>query len=129
VAPMIVPLFFFAAFTGALSAISHQPGWNYYSFSAFVFIFTLYMASMLFGVFTAFDVALDYQIGMGRRLMLSAPRRMAIVAGYLMIALGRAIIAQTVVWGVALITGMHVRGQPIQIAGIVAIALMLNVAV
>ncbi|MEA2271414.1 MAG: type transport system permease protein [Solirubrobacteraceae bacterium] len=128
VAPMIVPLFFFAAFAGALSAMGKSKSFGYYNFTAFVFVFVLYMASMLVGVFTAFDIASDFETGMGRRLMLAAPRRMAIVGGYLMVAFGRAVIANVVVWGVALAVGMPVRGSALQIAAIVALALLLNLA-
>jgi ABC-2 type transport system permease protein len=127
-APMIVPLFFFAAFTGALSVIGGSRGFDYYDFTAFVFVFVLYMATMLVGVFTAFDIAIDYESGMGRRLMLAAPRRMSIVAGYLLIGLGRGLVAIVVVWGIALATGMPVRGDPLEIAGLVALALLLNLA-
>lgn len=127
-APMIVPLFFFAAFTGALSVIGKQKDFVYYSFTTFVFVFVLYMAAMLVGVFTSFDIAIDYETGLGRRFMLAAPRRMAIVAGYVMIALGRGVIAVAVVWGIALVTGMSVRGGPIDIAALIALALLLNLA-
>ena len=128
VAPMIVPLFFFAAFAGALSAMGKSKSFGYYNFTAFVFVFVLYMAAMLVGVFTSFEIAGDFESGMGRRLMLAAPRRMAIVGGYLMVALGRAILAVTIVWGVALAVGMPVRGDALDIAAIVALALLLNLA-
>jgi ABC-type multidrug transport system permease subunit len=127
-APMVVPMFFFAAFTGALSVIGEQESFDYYDFTAFVFVFALYMATMLVGVFTAFDMAIDYESGLGRRFMMSAPARMAIVAGYLVIALGRGVVAAVVVWGIALATGMPVQGGPLEVAGIVALALLLNVA-
>ena len=126
-APMIVPLFFFAAFTGALSAVgSRQTG--YYSFTAFVFVFALYMAAMLVGVFTSFTIALDFESGLGNRLMLAAPKRMSIIGGYLVVALGRGVLAVAVVFGVAVAAGMEVKGSVLDIAALVALALMLNVA-
>jgi ABC-2 type transport system permease protein len=128
VAPIVVPLFFFAAFTGALSVIGQQKGFGYYDFTAFVFVFVFYMASVLVGVFTAFDIAIDYEIGMGRRYMLAAPRRMAIIGGYVMVAIWRALFAAAVVWGIALATGMPVRGNALEIAALVALALLLNLA-
>ena len=48
------------------------------------------MAAMFTGVFTAFEIANDYETGMGSRFMSAAPRRMAIVAGYVIFGLGRA---------------------------------------
>jgi ABC-type multidrug transport system permease subunit len=108
--PMLLPLFIFAAFT------------------AFQFVFVLYMAAMFAGVFTSFDIVFDYESGLGARLMLGAPRRMAIVSGYLIVALGRGLVAMAVVWAIALATGMPVRGDALEIAGIVVLALLLNVA-
>jgi ABC-type multidrug transport system permease subunit len=127
-APMIVPMFFFAAFTGALSAIGETQAFEYYDFTAFVFVFVLYMAAMLVGVFTAFEVAIDYETGLGRRLMLATPRRMAIVVGYVVIGLARGVLAVGVVWAVALATRMPVNGDPLDIAALVALALLLNLA-
>jgi ABC-2 type transport system permease protein len=126
--PMLFPLFFFAAFTGALSAVGDTSGFGYYNFTAFEFVLVLYMAAMFVGVFTAFDVALDYERGMGNRLMAAAPRRMAIVAGYSIVSLARAVVSITVVWIVALLAGMPVRGQAADIVALVALALLLNVA-
>ncbi len=127
-APMLVPLFFFAAFTGALSVIGTTKGFDYYDFTAFVFVFVLYMAAMLVAVFTAFEVAIDYETGLGRRLMLAAPRRMAIVAGYVIVGLARGLLAIGVVWAIALAVGMPVRGDALDIGAIVAMALLLNMA-
>jgi ABC-2 type transport system permease protein len=126
--PILLPLFFFAAFTGALSAVGDTKGFGYFNFTAFQFVFVLYMAAMFVGVFTAFDIATDYESGLGSRLMLAAPRRMAIVSGYLLVAVGRALLTIAVVWATALATGMPVRGGALEIAGLVALALLLNIA-
>jgi ABC-2 type transport system permease protein len=126
--PTMIPLFFFASFTGALSSLGETPGFDYYDFTAFEFVFVLYQAAMYVGIFTSFEIARDFQTGIGRRLMSATPQRMAIVAGYVISALGRGVIAVAVVWAVALITGMPVRGDVLEIAGIVALALLLNVA-
>jgi ABC-2 type transport system permease protein len=126
--PILFPLFFFGAFTGALSSVADTRGFGYYNFTAFEFVLVQYMAAMFAGVFTAFDVALDYERGMGSRLMSAAPRRMAIVAGYLIVSLVRAGVGIAVVWIVALVTGMPVRGGAQDIVAIVALALLLNIA-
>ena len=128
VPPMAIPLFFFAAFAGALSALGGTKGFGYYDYTAFQFVFVLYMATMFVGVFTAFDIAIDYESGLGRRLMLATPRRMAIVNGYLIFALLRGVFAVAVVWAIALATGLDVRGGAVEIAGLVALALLLNIA-
>ena len=126
--PMLIPLLIFAAFTGALSSLQNTGGFAYYNFTAFQFVFVLYMAAMFVGAFSSFEIAADFEGGMGNRLLLGAPRRMAIVGGYLVFALARFVLAMIVVWGVALATGMPVRGDALDVAGVVALALLLSVA-
>jgi ABC-2 type transport system permease protein len=128
VTPTMIPLFFFAAFTGALSSLGEAPGFDYYDYTAFQFVFVLYQAAIYIAIFTSFEMASDYQTGVARRMMSAAPRRMAIVGGYVISALGRGVVVVAVVWGVALIAGMPVRGSAVEIAGLVALALLLNVA-
>ncbi len=127
--PVIIPLLFFAAFTGALSSVSHTQGFHYYNYTAFQFVFALYEGMILVGVFTSFDVARDFEGGFSSRMMVAAPRRMLIVLGYVIVCVGRAAITAAVLWGVALAAGMPVRGSAIDIVGLVALALMLSVAV
>ena len=51
------------------------------------------MAAMFVGVFTAFEIAGDFESGMGHRLMLAAPQRMAHRRGYLIFGIGRVLLA------------------------------------
>ncbi len=124
--PLLIPLFFFAAFVGALGGIGDTKGFDYYSYTAFEFVFVLYMATLFVGVFTTFDIASDYEMGVGTRLMAGAPRRVAIIGGYLIPSLGRALIFSAVVWGVAVATGLDVRGNAVDVAGLMGLALLLN---
>lgn len=126
--PILIPLFFFAAFTGALSAIAHTRGFGYYNYTAFQFVFVLFQGAMFVGVFGGIDVARDFESGFNQRLMLAAPQRMAIVAGYLIVALARGVLVVGLVWAVAVATGMPVRGTALDLAGLVALALLLNLA-
>ena len=87
--PLLLPLFFFAAFTGALSAVGDASGFGYYDYTAFQFVLVLYMAAIFVGVFTAFDITMDYASGLGNRFMSAAPRRIAILSGYLIVGFGR----------------------------------------
>jgi ABC-2 type transport system permease protein len=128
VVPTMIPLFFFASFTGALSSFGDAPSFGYYDYTAFVFVFVLYQGAIYIAIFTTFELASDYQTGVASRMMTAAPRRMAIVGGYVMSALGRGVVVVAVLWTVALIAGMPVRGNAIEIAGVVALALLLNVA-
>ena len=126
--PLLIPLFFYAAFAGALGGIGKTKGFSYYDYTAFQFIFVLYLCSAFCGVFTALDIGGYYEQGMGRRLMLATPRRMAIVAGFLASALIRAVVFMAAVWAIALATGLDVRGGALDIVGLLALGLLLTVA-
>ena len=126
--PVLIPLFMFAAFAGALSALASTKSFDYYSFTAFQFVFILYMAAMLTGAFSAFEIAGDFEGGMGNRLMSAAPQRMAIVGGYLIFAVGRFFVSMAVIWGVALLAGLPVEGGALDVAGFILLALLLTIA-
>ena len=82
-AVLIFPLFFFVAFAGGLSNIGNVPGFDFPSgYTAFQFVFVLLQASAFGGVFTGFGIATDFENGFARRLMLAAPNRLGILAGY-----------------------------------------------
>jgi ABC-2 type transport system permease protein len=126
--PMAVPLFMFAAFAGAMTAIGDTKGFDYYNYTAFIFIFVLFMATIFVGMFTGMEMAADYGAGFGDRLMLAAPQRLAILGGYVLYSFVRGLVAIAAVWGVALIAGMPVRGNAFEIVGIIALAILIGVA-
>ena len=128
ISPMIVPLFTLIAFTGALSALGKIPGFDYYNFTAFEFVFVLITAAAFVGAFSSFEILFDYQGGMGNRLMLAAPQHLAILAGYLIVGVVRGVIAIAFIWAAGLIIGMPVRGGPLDIAAMCVIALFVNMA-
>jgi ABC-2 type transport system permease protein len=126
---LIFPLFFFTAFAGGLSRVGSVPGFNFAGgYTAFQFVFVLIQSSAFGGVFTGFAVARDFEMGFGRRLLLAAPRREAIVAGYAMAALVRALFTMFVITVVALIAGMNVGGNGIDLFGLYGLAVLVNVA-
>ncbi len=126
---LIFPLFFFTAFAGGLSAISRVPGFDFPSgYTAFQFVFVLLQASAFGGVFTGFGIAADFESGFARRLMLAASNRLAIVAGYSLAALIRACITITILFCVALIVGMQVGGDGVDLGGLVILALLVNIS-
>ncbi|HEY1357696.1 MAG TPA: ABC transporter permease [Thermoleophilaceae bacterium] len=122
--PLLIPLFMFAAVAGALSSIDV----GYYNYTAFTFVFVVYMGAMFVGVFTGIEIAGDFGTGIGARLMLAAPRRMAIIGGYVVMSFVRGLIAVVVIGGIAVATGMPIRGGVLDMLGLVALALLLNVA-
>jgi ABC-2 type transport system permease protein len=124
---LIFPLFFFTAFAGGLSRVDslfHFPS----GYTAFQFVFVLIQSSAFAGVFTGFGVARDFEMGFGRRLMLAAPRRSGIVAGYLISGLVRALFTMTVITGVALATGMQIGGNGVDLFGLYGLAVLVNLA-
>ncbi|MFZ9669655.1 MAG: ABC transporter permease [Solirubrobacterales bacterium] len=125
---LVFPLFFLAAFAGGLSVVGDAPNFDYYDFTAFQFCFILIQASTLAGVFAGFSIAGDFEMGMGRRIMLATRRRSSIVLGYGIGAASRLIVTWTIVTGVALAGGMQIAGGGFDLVGIYGIALLSNVA-
>jgi len=126
---LIFPLFFLVAFAGGLSRISDVPNFDYRpGYTSFQFVFVFLQSAAFGGVFTGFAVARDFDSGFARRLLLSAPRRSGIIAGYALGALGRWIITGTVVTIAALIAGMNVYGSGAQLIGLLGLGLMMNFA-
>jgi ABC-2 type transport system permease protein len=125
----VFPLFFFTAFAGGLSRIDSVPGFDFPSgYTAFEYVFVLLQASAFGGVFTGFAVARDFEGGFARRLMVSAPRRRGILVGYALAGLTRAVFVVLLVTTVALISGMQVGGDGVDLVGLYALALLVNVA-
>ena len=117
------PLFFFIAFAGGLSSVSRVPGFDFPSgYTAFQFVFVFLQSAAFGGVFTGFGIAADFENGFSRRLMLAAPNRLAILAGYALGALVRALLTGVLLFVVALIGGMQVDGGALGLVGLVGLA-------
>ena len=126
---ILFPLFFFTAFAGGVSAIDSAPGFDYApGYTAWTYGFVLMQASAFGGIFTGFSVAQDFEGGFSRRLLLAAPRRSAIIAGYVLAGLTRATFTLTVITTVALITGMGLDASPADLVGMYTLALVVSAA-
>jgi ABC-2 type transport system permease protein len=126
---LIFPLFFFTAFAGGLSRIDNIPGFDFPpGYTAFQFVFVLLQSAAFGGVFTGFGVARDFEYGFARRLLLAAPRRSGIIAGYALAALSRWVVTATILTTVALIAGMNVGGNGVDLVALYTLALIVNVA-
>jgi ABC-2 type transport system permease protein len=124
---ILFPLFFFVAFAGGLSAIAGTPGFDFPSgYTAFQFVFVLLQSAAFGGVFTGFGIARDFETGFARRYLLAASNRGAIVAGYALAALVRALITWTVLTVVALVAGMEVGGSGVDLFGLYGLAVLVN---
>jgi ABC-2 type transport system permease protein len=124
---IIFPLFFLIAFAGGLSRISSVPNFHYGpGYTSFQFVFVFLQSAAFGGVFTGFAIARDFDSGFARRLLLSAPRRSGIIAGYLVGALLRWALTGTVVTIAGLIAGMKVDGNGIQLFGLLGLGVAMN---
>jgi ABC-2 type transport system permease protein len=124
---LMFPMFFFAAFAGGLSRVDQVPGFQFGSgYTAFVYGFVLLQASAFGGVFTGFGIARDFESGFARRMMLAAPARGGIIAGYALAGIARAVVTVAVITMVALIAGMDVGGGGVDLIGLYTLALLVN---
>jgi ABC-2 type transport system permease protein len=123
------PLFFFTAFAGGLSRVSHVQGFHYpEGYTAFQFVFVLLQSAAFGGVFTGFGIARDFESGFARRLLLAAPHRTGIVLGYAIAALVRWLVTATFLTVVAFAVGMKVGGSGVDLPGAYALAALVNCA-
>lgn len=125
---VLIPLMLFATVAGAFSTVSHVKGFNYYNYTAFAFVFVIFQAAMFAGAFTALELMEDFTQGIGSRLMLGASQHLAIIAGYVISALARALVSFAVLAAIAAATGMPVRGSIPQILAFAALAILVCVA-
>ena len=116
------------AFAGGLSRIADVPNFHYKpGYTAFQFVFVFLQSAAFGGVFTGFAIARDFDSGFARRLLLSAPRRSGIIAGY---AARRADALadhrHVVITIAALIAGMNVAGGGIDLFGLLGLGIVMN---
>jgi ABC-type multidrug transport system permease subunit len=127
--PLLMPIFFFVAFAGGLSAVDQAPGFDYPAgYTAFEYGFVLLQAAAFGGVFTGFSIAADFQFGFGRRLLLATPNRSALILGYGIVAIVRAAITIAAVTAIALVAGMEILGSGTDLLGLYTLAAIVNVA-
>jgi ABC-2 type transport system permease protein len=79
------------------------------------------------GVFTGFGIAQDFERGFARRLMLAVQHRSSIILGYWLATVVRWLFNMTIVFGIALLIGMNVHGNGIDLAGLIGLAIIVNV--
>jgi ABC-2 type transport system permease protein len=126
---LVFPLFFFTAFAGGLSRVEDVPGFDFPSgYTAFQFVFVLLQSAAFGGVFTGFGIARDFESGFARRLLLAAPNRTGIVLGYAVAALVRWLVTAALLTVVALLAGMTVGGDGVDLVGLYSLALIINLA-
>jgi ABC-2 type transport system permease protein len=79
-------------------------------------------------VFTAFGIARDFEYGFAKRLLVATPHRSALIAGYALAAAVRWMFVATIVTIVALVAGMQVGGNGVDLFGLYLLALIAHLA-
>jgi ABC-2 type transport system permease protein len=125
---ILMPVFFFSAFAGGLSAVSQAPTFDYPDYSTFQYVFVLIQSAMFGGVFAGFAVAADFESGFSRRMMLATRSRSALIVGYALAAFVRAVIVWVIVTVLALATGASVSPSPGEVIGIILLITLVNIA-
>jgi ABC-2 type transport system permease protein len=126
---ILFPLFFFTAFAGGLSRVSNIPGFDFPpGYTAFQFVFVLLQSAAFGGVFTGFGVARDFEYGFARRLMMAAPNRTGLIAGYAIAAIGRWAITATILTVVAFAAGMNIGGNGVDLFALYSLAVLVSLA-
>ena len=126
---LIMPLFFFLAFAGGLSAVGETKDFGYPDYTSFVFGFVMFQGASYTAVFTAFALADDFESGFARRILMNTPQRAAIIIGFGISALVQAVINICVLFAIGAVAGMQISGSVPQVLLMFVIALCLNVVV
>jgi ABC-2 type transport system permease protein len=126
--PLMFPLIFFIGFAGGLSRVDQIPGFDYApGYETFQFAFILLQFAAMSGVFTGFGIAQDFERGFARRLMLAVQRRSAIILGYWLATVVRWLFNMSIVFLIALLIGMRVHGNGLDLFGLILLAVIVNV--
>jgi ABC-2 type transport system permease protein len=126
--PLLFPLIFFIGFAGGLSRVDQIPGFDYApGYETFQFAFILLQFAAMSGVFTGFGIAQDFERGFARRLMLAVQRRSAIILGYWLATVVRWLFNMSIVFLIALLIGMRVHGNGLDLFGLVVLAIIVNI--
>jgi ABC-2 type transport system permease protein len=125
--PMLFPLMNFMAYAGGLSRLRHVPGFDFKGgYTAFQFVFVLLQSAAFGGVFAGFGIARDFERGFARRLLVAAPNRSGIIVGYAIAALFRWAMIAVVLTIVALVAGMQIGGDGVDLVGLYLLAALFN---
>jgi ABC-2 type transport system permease protein len=123
---LLLPLLFLISFVGALSSVTELKGFPDVNYTGFQYVYALLQAVAFAGAVAGTAMIDDFESGFMNRLMVASRGRGAIVAGFVVAMFMRAVIAVAVLTGMAFILGMSLEGSPIDIAGLFALAVLLN---
>jgi len=122
------PMVFLLAFAGGLSNVGNVPGFDFPSgYTAFQYVFVFLQSAAFGGVFMGFAIAADFESGFVRRLLLASPRRIGLLLGFAIAALGRYAVTATMITLAALAAGMQVDGSATNLVGLVVLGVLVNI--
>ena len=125
--PMLFPLMNFLAFAGGLSRLRHVPGFEFDGgYTAFSSCSSCCSRPRSAASSPASAIARDFERGFARRLLVSAPQRGGIILGYALASMLRWAMIAIVLTIVALIAGMQIGGNGIELFGLYGLAIIFN---
>ena len=124
---LLFPLLIFGAFIGGASAISKAPTFDYYQYTAFVFVYVLLLGSAISGVQAGVAVAQDFESRFARRMLVSTAQRAGLIIGYVITGLAQGAGVALVTFVIALAAGMSIHGSALDVFGLFALAAMFNI--
>ena len=123
------PMVFLVAFAGGLSAVGDVPGFDYPpGYTTFQYVFVALQTAAFSGLFSGFPIAVDFESGFQRRLMLAVPRRAHVLIGYAIVGQVRFVVTVGLITLAGLAAGMNIDGTVLQFLGLMALGALVNVA-
>jgi ABC-type multidrug transport system permease subunit len=123
---LLFPLLLFGSFVGGASGVSKTPGFGYYNYTAFVFVYVLLIGAGMSGAQTGIALAQDFESGFARRMLVSTPRRAAVLVGCAFAGLAQQTGLAAVTFLIALAAGMPIDGNVLEVLGVFALAALFN---
>lgn len=124
----MMPLLMFALGGGGLSRLGDVPQFDFPpGYTTFYFVFILFLGAAFTGAATGGSIAADFETGFASRFMLAASHRISVVAGYVAGTSCLALSLMLFLTVVALATGMNVDANPLEMAGVYIMALLLSI--
>lgn len=128
--PLIGPLVFLAAFAGGLAPLSDNAAFRFAAnYTTFSFVLAQFQGATFAGLGGGLGLARDFESGFVRRLMLAAPDRRAIIAGYLLSVMALCLVTQLVLLPIGFVAGVEFEGSALDIAGLVGLMVLASVII
>lgn len=122
-----MPTLLFAFGGGGLSNLGNVPAFDFPSgYTTFYFTFIVLQGAAFTGATAGASIAADFETGFARRYLLSAPRRISVVVGYVFASLTLSLPLMVFLTIVGLLFGMHVDGSALEVVGVYAFAALVT---